>query len=304
MEEPEIHQLEELYKKYGYYEPPRRHWIARLLRDDKPTINYILFFLTFLTTFSTGYLYHNSISAGFWYSFGIMSILLAHEMGHYTMCQKYGVRATLPFFIPFPPLINPFGTMGAVIRMEGQMPNRKVLFDIGAGGPLAGLVLTIPALYFGLKMSEIVPVQKQVEGVIYLGDSLLFKAFVFLAKGKLGANQDVMLHPLAYAGWAGLFVTALNLLPIGQLDGGHVLYSLFGRRSQFIYPIILGLFALICIFFYIGWILLILLLVWFGFKHPPPLDPETPLDPARQALAIFIFIIFIVSFTPVPFKIL
>lgn len=303
MEEPEIRDLEELYRRYGYYEPPRRRWVERVLRSDKPVVNLVLFILTFITTFATGYLYHNKVSAGFWYSFGIMSILLSHEMGHYLMCRKYGVRATLPFFIPFPPLINPFGTMGAVIRMEGRMPNRRVLFDIGAGGPIAGLIPTLPAVYFGLKMSEIVPQQQQMQGLIYLGDSLLFKALTYLAHGSIAFQQDVILHPLAFAGWAGLFVTALNLLPIGQLDGGHVLYALFGERSQYIYPIILGLFALVCIFFYIGWILLIILLMWFGFRHPPTLDPVTPLDPLRRNIAIGMFVLFILSFTPIPFRI-
>ncbi len=303
MEEPEIRRIEEYYTKYGYYEPTRRRWIVRMLRSDKPVVNLVLFVLTFFTTFLTGYLYHNTVSAGLWYSVAIMTILLSHEMGHYLMCRKYGVRATLPFFIPFPPLINPFGTMGAVIRMEGQLPNRRVLFDVGAGGPIAGLIPTIPAIYFGLKMSEIIPQQEPIQGLIYLGDSLLFKGLIILTHGTLGLEQDIILHPLAYAGWAGLFVTALNLMPIGQLDGGHVLYALFGEKSQYIYPIILGIFALICIFFYIGWILLVILLMWFGFRHPPTMDPSTPLDKKRQYLAILMFVIFILSFTPVPFRI-
>jgi membrane-associated protease RseP (regulator of RpoE activity) len=127
---------------------------------------------------------------------------------------------------------------------------------------------------------------------------------IWLVKGKLAANQDVLLHPLAFAGWTGLFVTALNLLPIGQLDGGHVLYALFGEKSQYIFAAALGAFALVCIFFYPGWLLLIVLLLWFGFRHPPPIDSVTPLDPFRRNLAIFIFLVFLLSFTPVPFKIM
>lgn len=304
MQEPEIHDLDELYRRYGYYEPRRRRFIDRLLRSDQPTRNYILFLLTFLTTFLTGYLNGNSVGDGLWYSVGIMSILLAHEMGHYVMCIKYGVRATLPFFIPFPPLINPFGTLGAVIRMEGRMPDRRALFDIGAGGPIGGLILTLPAIYFGIRMSEVVDLSQISQSVVYLGDSLLFKGMSYLAKGPLGPNEDLILHPLAYAGWVGLFVTALNLMPIGQLDGGHILYALFGHRSQFIYPVMLAGFALICIFLFEGWLLLLLLLLWFGFYHPPTLDPETPLDPARQVIAVLMFIIFIFSFTPVPFKLI
>ncbi|MDQ7053013.1 MAG: site-2 protease family protein [candidate division KSB1 bacterium] len=304
MEEPEIRRIEEYYRQFSMYEPPRRRWIDRLLSGNKPHVNLILFILTFITTFWTGYYHGNKISSGLWYSVGIMTILLSHEMGHYIMCRKYGIRATLPFFIPFPPYINPFGTMGAVIRMEGRIPNRRVLFDVGAGGPIAGLIPTLLAIYFGLQMSRVVPTEEISKGMVYLGDSLLFKGLTQFVIGDLSPQQDVVLHPLAYAGWVGLFVTALNLLPIGQLDGGHVLYSLFGERSQYIYPAILGVFAVICIFFYIGWLLLIILIMWIGFRHPPTLDPFTPLDPVRKYLAIFIFIVFILSFTPVPFKII
>ncbi len=303
MQDREPQSVEEFYQPYEFIEHPRRRWINNLLRSDRPRINVILFVLTFITTFWTGYFHGNKISSGLWYSVAIMTILLSHEMGHYVMCRRYGIRATLPFFIPFPPLINPFGTMGAVIRMEGRIPNRRVLFDVGAGGPIAGLIPTLLAIYFGLQMSEVVPAREMAEGMIYLGDSLLFKGLTLLVKGPMGLEQDVLLHPLAYAGWVGLFVTALNLLPIGQLDGGHVLYALFGERSQVVYPAVLGLFALVCIFFYIGWMLLIILLMWLGFRHPPTLDPFTPLDPFRRGLAIFVFVIFILSFTPVPFQI-
>jgi membrane-associated protease RseP (regulator of RpoE activity) len=253
--------------------------------------------LIILTIFSTWYV------NGFSYAITIVITLLAHEMGHYLMCRKYGLRATLPFFIPFPfPMLNPFGTMGAVIRIEDRMPNRKVLFDVGIAGPLAGLVFTIPALLIGLKLSTVTNVSSISSGSLMLGDSLLFKLFSWLIFGAIPEGSDVILHPIAFAGWAGLFVTALNLLPLGQLDGGHVLYALFGPNSSVIYKIVFSMFIGVCAFFYPGWFLLILLLLWFGYNHPAPIDDFTPIDKRRRILGYVILIIFIISFTPVPFS--
>ncbi|MEK7727695.1 MAG: site-2 protease family protein, partial [candidate division KSB1 bacterium] len=242
---------------------PATAWLTEALRSDQPRLHVILFVLTCVSTFFTGYASHGKWSAGLWYSAGIIGILFAHEMGHYLMCVRYRIHATLPFFIPFP--LSPFGTLGAVIRMDARMPNRRALFDIGVAGPLAGLALTLPAIYFGLKMSTLMPVSGA-EGTITLGDSLLFKALSDLALGPLPEGQDTLLHPLAYAGWAGLFVTALNLLPIGQLDGGHILYALLGDRGQKIYPVNMAMFALLCIIEYHGWVLLVMMLLWFGYR--------------------------------------
>ncbi len=279
---------------------PANMWLAKALRNDQPRLNLVLFVLTCLSTFFIGYSLDGRLSSGFWYSGGIITILFAHEMGHYLMCLRYRIRATLPFFIPFPSL--PFGTLGAVIRMDARMPNRRVLFDIGVAGPLAGLAITLPAIYFGLKMSTVLTVSGA-EGMFTLGDSLLFKALSNLALGPLPEGQDTLLHPLAYAGWAGLFVTALNLLPIGQLDGGHILYALLGDRGQKIYPVNMAMFALLCIVQYNGWILLVMMLLWFGYRHPPTQDDLEPLDFKRQILACLTFMVFVLSFTPAPFKI-
>jgi len=277
---------------------------ARLLRADFPTLNVILFLLTCASTFYHGYLSSpaNRVADGLWYGGGIIAILLCHEMGHYLMCLRHGVRATLPFFLPFP-VFSPFGTLGAVIRMDSRLPNRRALFDIGVAGPLAGLAVTIPAIYFGIQMSEVRAVAGTGEGVT-LGDSILFSGLSFLIKGPLQDGQDVFLHPLAYAGWVGLFVTALNLLPIGQLDGGHILYALMGERSAFIGRVALALFALMGIIVFQrfpGWVPFISLLLWFGHRHPPTEDYYTPLDSKRRALAYLAFVIFILAFTPIPF---
>jgi membrane-associated protease RseP (regulator of RpoE activity) len=284
----------------------RQPWFARVLRADRPGLNILLFVLTCASTFYHGYSTSptQSIADGLWYSSGIILILLCHEMGHYLMCLRHGVRATLPFFIPFP-FLSPFGTLGAVIRMDSRMPDRRALFDIGVAGPLAGLAVTIPAIYFGLQMSE-VRVLAGGDGAMSLGESILFKMLSFLAKGPVPKGQDIFLHPLAYAGWAGLFVTALNLLPVGQLDGGHILYALLGERSETVCRITLALFALMGIVLFPsfpGWFPFILLLLWFGYRHPPTMDHFTPLDSKRRMIAYLAFVIFILSFTPIPFYI-
>lgn len=300
MPEQEIRRIEDFFQPSSQYEPPRRPWLDRLLRSDKPILNYLLFFLTCLTTAFVGYQGFGTIAGGLQYATTIIAILLAHEMGHYLMCRRYGIRATLPFFIPFP--LGPFGTMGAVIRMQARLPDRRVLFDIGAAGPLAGLIVTIPAIYYGLQLSTTVQLSSISEGALTLGDSLMFRALSFLAIGNVPEGYDTLLHPIAFAGWAGLFVTALNLLPIGQLDGGHITYALLGSASEVIFRMVLALFALVCIFHYRGWFLLIVLLIWFGYRHPPTLDPYRSLDAKRKGLAYLTFAIFILSFTPVPFK--
>jgi len=279
----------------GEYLPSRRARFFARLTPHRPVINLLLFFATVASTFVVG---------GATYCVSIMSILLAHEMGHYLMCRRHGVGATLPYFIPFPfPMLNPFGTLGAVIRMDSRMPNRRALFDVAVAGPLSGLLIAVPIIFFGLQSSQIVPKSAPGASVLYLGESLLFKLIAKLAVPGLSPDLDIMLGPMAFAGWAGLFVTSLNLLPIGQLDGGHVLYALFGQRAQRAYLFILIVFGVVTIRFYPGWALLIVLLVVFGFRHPVPLDPWLPLDPKRRALGYGMLFIFAISFTPVPFKI-
>ncbi|OGB98231.1 hypothetical protein A2V82_07035 [candidate division KSB1 bacterium RBG_16_48_16] len=287
--------------KYGYEsyfpyeEQPRKKKLSFRLRPlphNKPNINLILFLLTIVSTYLT---------SGPWYSFAIIAILLSHEMGHYLMCRRYGVPATLPFFIPFP-FGNPFGTLGAVIQMRGAIPSRRALFDIGAAGPIAGLVVTLPAIYFGVQKSTVLHLSQADSAGIILGESVLFKLIKFLAIGPVPQGYDVMLHPLAYAGWAGLFVTALNLLPIGQLDGGHIVYSILGRfqsrKVTYVFLVSLGVLAIV----YPGWALLFALLLIFGRRHPSPQDDATEIGSKRIILGILLMAIFILSFTPMPFR--
>jgi membrane-associated protease RseP (regulator of RpoE activity) len=258
----------------------------------KYRVNIILFVATACTT-----CYVN----GPWYSAAIMTILLSHEMGHFVMCRKYRVESTLPFFLPVP--FPPFGTFGAVIKMRGIIPNKRALFDIGATGPLAGLVLAIPACVIGLSLSEVRAVTPvEAAHSLGLGEPILFTLLAKIVVGTVPEGLDIFLHPIAFAGWAGLFVTALNLLPIGQLDGGHIIYALLGKKSEIVYRLGVLSFCAIAIFYYPGWILFATLLLLFGFQHPAPADEFTGLDPKRKLLGVLIFVIFVVCFTPVPLR--
>ena len=254
------------------------------------TLHIVLFILTVASTLIVG---------GPAYSFSIILILLGHEMGHYFMSRRHQIRATLPFFLPLP--LPPFGTLGAVIRMESTVSSRKALFDTGVAGPLTSLILSIPAIVIGLKLSEVVPASQIKEGALRLADPLLFSFIQRLVLGEISENYEILLHPIGFAGWVGLFVTALNLLPVGQLDGGHIAYALFGRRSRTIFLITIAVMAFITIFYNPGWLLLLILFIIFGFRHPSPLDDQTPLDGKRKFLGGIAFLAFFLTFTPAPF---
>jgi len=250
----------------------------------------VLFLLTIISTFLIG---------GFIYSLAVLSILVAHEMGHYLASRKYGVPSSLPYFIPFP--LPPFGTLGAVIRTKGPIPHRKALFDIGSWGPLCGLALAIPAVVVGFLLSEVVDVAKLPAHTTSLGNSPLLSLLQRIVLGHLPPGTDVVLHPIAYAGWVGLFITSLNLLPTGQLDGGHIIYALFGPHSKIIFRLTLLAITFICLIYNLGWLLLVIILFFIGYKHPPPLDDRTPLDWRRKVTGVLAFVIFFTAFTPVPF---
>jgi membrane-associated protease RseP (regulator of RpoE activity) len=254
-------------------------------------VHIILFILTVASTWLTW---------GPLYSVAIMLILLGHEMAHYFVSQRSGMRATLPFFLPLP-VISPFGTLGAVIRLEGIIPSRKALFDTGIAGPLTSFFLSVPAAVIGLKLSKVIPAS-HIEGMgERLADPLLFSLAQYLFMQSIPSNYEVLLHPLAYAGWVGLFVTALNLLPIGQLDGGHVAYSLFGRNSRKISVIVVAVIGFIFIFYSFTWFLILILMILFGFKHPVPLDDQTPLGTKRKLIGGMALLILLLSFTVAPF---
>jgi len=251
---------------------------------------FVLFLGTCLSTYLIG---------GPAFSLALMSTLLAHELGHYLQARRYGVPASLPYFIPMP--ISPIGTMGAVIVMAPGMGNRRTLFDIAVTGPLAGL---IPALLFcviGLQWSEVVVRDDNQMGLM-LGEPLLFKLLVYLTLGPLAEVQDVVLHPVAFAGWVGIFITALNLFPIGQLDGGHVLYALLLQRAhRLALGLLLAAAVAVVLGGYWGWTLMLILLMWIGPLHPPTANDDVPLGAGRTVLGWACLLFVPLGFTPMPF---
>jgi membrane-associated protease RseP (regulator of RpoE activity) len=247
-----------------------------------------LLLLTLGSTYLTG---------GIDYALALLGILLCHEMGHYLMARRYRVRSTLPIFLPLP-FISPFGTLGAVIKMRQQIRDRRVLYDIGIAGPLAGILPSVAAIAWGLSHSAVID-KEAIDGTLILGDSLLSGWIQRAIFPDLGPTQDLLLHPVAFAGWAGLFVTALNLLPVGQLDGGHVIYGLLGRRSLYVsWAVVAGLAVLG--WFFPGWWFLLALLVITRVRHPQTIDERVPLDRKRIALGVFALAFFVVSFIPTP----
>jgi membrane-associated protease RseP (regulator of RpoE activity) len=248
-----------------------------------------------------------ALAGGLSFSIPLMLILLAHELGHYITSRRYGVPASLPYFIPAPfPSVFFIGTFGAFIWMRARANSRRVMFDIGAAGPWAGMLIALPVTIIGLQHSTIGPLDSSAGG-LDLGNSLLFLGLSRWILGVDPNSVNVNLNPIAFAGWLGFFVTMLNLLPSGQLDGGHVVYAVFGRRHR----LISRCAVLVCVLmvvvpfilgrdYWAGWLLWALLLIVLGLGHPVTADAETPLDPLRQVAAWLTVALFIVTFTPVP----
>jgi membrane-associated protease RseP (regulator of RpoE activity) len=279
-----------------------------------------------------------NIFTGWPFALSMMGILFAHEMGHYIACRYYNVPATLPFFLPAP-FISPLGTLGAFIAMRGIPKNKRILFDVGVAGPIAGLVIAVPVLFLGLSLSPLGSIEQLPGGSsgFLEGNSLFYLFAKYAVFGKLlpepvsfgGLSPalywiryflsgqpipfnglDVQLDSVALAGWAGLLVTALNLVPVGTLDGGHVAYGLFGEKARKIFPIAMG-FLIALIFlpglltfsfgsFNFSWLLWAFILLWLGNVRTQPLDDITELDPTRRAIGYAMLIVFILLFTPIP----
>ncbi|MSO21092.1 MAG: site-2 protease family protein [Acidobacteria bacterium] len=283
-----------LPKPYVYSPEPYRYpSYSDTTLPVPPKPKYWLHILLFaLTTVST------TLIQGWLFSASLLAILTAHEFGHYFAAKYWRVPATLPYFIPFPSL---FGTMGAFIKMSPRIPHRRALFDIAAAGPLAGLIVALPVTYIGITLSRIIPKTAVPGNSISLSEPLLFQGLSWLAHGSQADSVDMMLHPLAFAGWAGLFVTALNLLPIGQLDGGHISHSLFGARSRAVaMSMFAGLLAYSVWDFTPTWIPLMILLLVFGVKHPRQIDDGLPLGWPRTSLGVLLAVIFFTCFSLSP----
>ncbi|NTU65550.1 MAG: site-2 protease family protein [Chloroflexi bacterium] len=241
------------------------------------------------------------------YALTLLTILGVHEMGHYVMARRHKADVTLPYFIPMP---FGLGTMGALIRLKSPIKNRRQLFDIGVAGPLAGLAVAIPLLIIGLSLSPVEFVGRPVPGA-QEGNSILYAVLKFLTKGQWlpGGGFDVMINAIAFPAWFGLIITMINLLPIGQLDGGHIIYSMFGRVQWKVAVvaeiILLGLGVYLAVTtgqFFNVWLLWAILVQVFGLRHPPPLDDLTPLDRKRKLIGWVTIAIFFLIFTPLPFS--
>lgn len=243
------------------------------------------------------------IALGLWYSVPVLLILGAHEFGHYFACVYYRVNASLPYFLPLP--FPPSGTLGAVIRIRQPIPGKRALFDIGIAGPLAGFVVLIPVLLLGVLMSEVGPMGSG--GQFEFGEPLLFKLVAWFVFGPIPDGSTVYLHPLGFAAWWGMLATALNLFPVGQLDGGHITYAVLGRHSTRV-----SLAALVCligltVFASTSWLVWTILIVAMmgitGPHHPRVWDEDVPLNRERLVLAGLAVVVFVFCFTPTPIEI-
>jgi membrane-associated protease RseP (regulator of RpoE activity) len=240
---------------------------------------------------------------GLWYSLTVLGILGCHEMGHYVACLRYGVHATRPYFLPAPLPLT--GTLGAFIRIRSRIPSKLALFDIGIAGPIAGFVIAVPALFGGLLMSEVVPLPEDQGNLMSLGEPLLFRLAAWLVFGEVADGYSINMHPVAFAAWFGLLATALNLFPIAQLDGGHISYAVLGRHSLWV-TLSMVVLAIVLTFVSSSWIawtvMLVLMLALVGPRHPPTLDDQSPIGPARLWLAVAALVMLIVCFTPAPIE--
>lgn len=230
------------------------------------------------------------------FSVTLLTILMAHEMGHYLTARHYSVDVTLPFFLPAP---TPIGTLGAFIRIRSAILSKRILFDIGIGGPLAGFAVLLGPLAAGVWMSKIVP-GIATRGEMIFGTPLLLRIFEMIFWHSRPA-ADIYLHPVARAAWVGLLATALNLLPIGQLDGGHVLYAFLGERTKWLSRILVGVLVLMGIFVAYSWLVWAALMIFFGMRHPAIVDPS-PLGRTRSWLGVLALLILILSFTAAPIR--
>lgn len=251
----------------------------------------LLFVATCYTTYKTG---------GPFFAVPLMITLLAHELGHFIQTVRYGVPASLPMFIPIPAGYSVTGTMGAVIFMKRGQGDRRAIFDIAISGPLAGLVFALIFSVVGLQLSTLGPANQP---GIHFGEPLVFKALSYLTFGPIGPTQEVYIHQIAFAGWVGIFITALNLFPIGQLDGGHILYALLRTKAHLVAQLVL-VSAIVAVVLTRNWAwsVMLMLLMFMGPNHPPTANDNVPLGTTRTVLGWLSLLFVIVGFTPIPFS--
>jgi membrane-associated protease RseP (regulator of RpoE activity) len=276
-------------------------------RPSNAWINVILFVATVVSVVVIGAVNEGvdpfsnpaGIVAGLPFAITLLVILGAHEFGHYFAARHHHVAVTLPYFIPMP--LSFVGTFGAFIQLRSPVRNRNQLFDVGVAGPLVGLVVALPLLLYGLSMSPVQALPSE-GGYIMEGNSILYAGAKVLIHGELlpANGRDVMLDPIAFAAWFGILVTAFNLLPVGQLDGGHVLFALFGDKVRVVGLVFVGVLLVMGMLLWEGWLVWAMLIFLLGVGHPPPLNDLTPLDWRRRLLGIFVLFIFVLVFVPVP----
>lgn len=290
-----------------------RHVVLALEGRAQPRVlphwpNWLLLALTLVSLLFVGAQMeaaHNETDAGNlllgWpYALSMIMILGAHELGHYFVARYHRMNITPPYFLPFPSI---FGTFGAIILFRDPMPNRKIMFDVSVAGPLAGFVVALPILFFGLVGSDVEPLPDN-EDYVREGNSILYVAAKYIVFGDMLPNgdEDVFVNQVAWAGWGGLLLTALNLIPVGQLDGGHIMHTLLGGRvRQLFWPVVIALMLLSLVSS--TWVFFTLLLLVFGRFRAMPLDGITPLDPQRRRLAYVMMVIFVLIFVPLPLQI-
>ena len=274
-------------------------------KKDKHVINIILFLLTVISTSfiggRSGNTFIEHIISGLPYSITLLTILLFHEFGHYFAAKRFGVKATLPYFIPMP--IPPIGTMGAIIKTRSKIPDRKALFYIGTMGPLPGFIISLAAVIIGIYLSEINPLPKADGTILIFGDSLLFTALVKIIHGSIPQGYDIFLSQYAFAGWVGFLITGLNLMPIGQLDGSHILYALIGKKQLIAGWLSVFLLFILSFIFY-GWFLWIIITFLLLMVGHPHVEKGPNLTLREKILGWSCMVIFILIFVPVPIKIM
>jgi membrane-associated protease RseP (regulator of RpoE activity) len=300
------------------YYPPYALSTGRPKFEDRVGLHILLFILTLAVTTVVGADHYfafrtefgrrevpiewSLLQNGLWYSVTLLFILGAHEMGHYAFCRHYNVDATLPFFLPAPLPLT--GTLGAVIKIREPFPTRTILFDIGVAGPIAGFLALVPALFIGLSLSNVVPAPTEGSG-LYLGEPLLFQWAARLMFGDVTPGYTINMHPMVFASWFGMLATALNLLPFGQLDGGHITYATLGRLSTAISVLTVGT-AVAMTFVSTSWlfltVMMVVMLAILGPRHPRVIYEFEPLGRGRRLVAFLALIILAICFTPFPIE--
>ena len=275
--------------------------IPRTLHDTR--VNLWLYIATIVSVVFTGTQFGSSQTgldwgAGLMFGATVMAILTAHEMGHYIVGKLRGAPVSLPYFIPLP-IIGIFGTMGAVIVQREPFEDRRTLLEVGIAGPLAGFILAVPLLLLGLSLSSVQALPAGGNTLIF-GDSLLTQTLGVWRFGPLAPGTDIVAHPILIAAWFGLLITGINLVPAGQLDGGHIAYAILGQRAKYLSYVMIAVFMALALLLSESWLLWAILLLLFGRSHPPSLNQSVKLEPIHFALALIAVLVLVLVFVPNP----